>query len=285
MRTRRGSEIWVDESTIVNRFSVGDIVRPLAVHGGFLTGIVTCIDPKINKVMVSWGAQSDTQHDPEEIVVDAVQTLATKQLMNSEVRVASRRGVASESNVIEEAKPVESSMRSRRAAVALAADSVQTRFLSADMERTLNEQVGYEMYSAYLYFAVGSWFEAKGLKGFAKHMNKNGHEEIAHAMKVLDYLNSSGSNVGLPVVQAPIIQFNTVQEATRAVLDHEMSVTQRWQVISEMAKHENNAATCKMAQEFMEEQVEEEDNAVTLHQRVQLADTGSGLLVIDHELD
>ena len=392
MITRRGSTLWAgSHGEMINQFHPGDIVRPVIAGCNYFTGIVQSVSPKLNKVIVSWAGGSNVQHDPDEILLDAAQTVAMKSMMTA--KVASRRGKVAATfhtgdakvarsdaektagaglsqeqinqkvySFLQKAKreihqrfpasdlkyangqlsgdiaghsvqlfyriirasngevaglpmlvvdrvahdlgmgtdfvtgikrfipdaTIASDMRSRRACFGGASlailDDHQTRFLSPDMEKALNEQVGYELYSAYLYFAVSAWFNARGLAGFAAWMNRQGQDEIGHSRKVLNYLVDSGSNVAMPPVQAPMVNFNSVLEATKAVLDHEISVTHRWQVIGEISKGESNAATCKLVQDFMTEQIEEEDQAVNLYQRVQMADTGSGVLILDMEL-
>jgi len=42
--------------------------------------------------------------------------------------------------------------------------------ISKTMEQDLNKQVNRELYSAYLYLAMSSYFESVNMKGFAKWM-------------------------------------------------------------------------------------------------------------------
>lgn len=172
------------------------------------------------------------------------------------------------------------------AQVKLDLDSRQTKFLSAKMNDMLNEQIAFEMFSAYVYYMISAWSQTKGLTGFEAHFKKQGDGEIGHAMKVYTHLIATGSKVDLPAVPSPtdIVKFSNMQEACRAVLDHEMIVTERWQHIGELSKSEPNLATQNLAAWFMEEQQEEEDLSLTLLNKVQLADSGSGLLIIDATL-
>jgi ferritin len=165
-------------------------------------------------------------------------------------------------------------------------DDVQTDLISPEMENLLNDQVAFEMYSAYVYFMVAAWCQSKGLNGFERWFKSQGDGEIGHAMKIYKYLVDTGSEVTLPAIPSPrpLATFKVMEEATRAVLDHEMKVTKRWMRIGELAKSEPSLATQELAQWFATEQVEEEDAAVTLHQKVQLADSGAGLLIIDADL-
>jgi ferritin len=229
-------------------------------------GVVKEVMPKLNKVMVLWGGGSLKQHDPDEIMLHPHQDSIVKSRMAS-----SRRSKKADFLGV----PVQNPPSSR----------VQTDFLSPEMEDLLNRQVGVEMYSAYIYFMYAAWFQSKGLVGFQAWMERQGDDEIEHAMKVYNYLVDTGSDVQLPAIDAPAMNPSaSVLEVTRAVLDHEMTVTQDWKRIGQLAKAEDNPATFQMVQEFISEQIEEEDGAVTLHQKVQLADSGSGLLMVDHEL-
>ena len=267
MKTRRGSSLWpstLSGATMVNQYKPGDIVTSSMVRESDFIGVVRAVDPKINKVWVAWGGGAVSQHDPDEIHFEPHQSELVRD------RMASRRDKTSSAKVADMVNPTES--------------SIQTDFLSPEMEDLLNLQVGYEFYSAYLYFLAAAWLQSKGLVGFQNWMEKQGHDEIGHGMKVYKYLVDTGSTLELPEIPAPLAGWYSVAEVTRAVLDHEMSVTRKWKTIGNLAKQEDNPATEQMAQWFMTEQVEEEDAAVTLHQKVQMAGDGSGILIIDNDL-
>lgn len=204
-------------------------------------------------------------------------------LLDMVKRAQENRSTASEAKA-EKAKGVPQVEDSApTSAVKLTLDSRQTRFLSPSMLDMLNEQIAFEMFSAYVYFMVAAWSQTKGLTGFQKHFETQGNGEIQHAMKVYKYIVDTGSTVNLPAIPSPteLVKYSNMQEACRAVLDHEMIVTARWQEIGERAKSEPNLATQALAEWFMTEQVEEEDMSLTLLNKVELADSGSGLLIID----
>lgn len=269
MKQRRGSSLWGETDGMASwiyRFEPGDLVVPIAMIQSDFLGVVKEVMPKLNKVMVLWGGGSLKQHDPDEIMLHPYQDSIVKSRMAS-----SRRSKKADFLGV----PVQNPPSSR----------VQTDFLSPEMEGLLNRQVGVEMYSAYIYFMYAAWFQSKGLVGFQAWMERQGDDEIEHAMKVYKYLVDTGSDVELPAIDAPTMNpLASVLEVTRAVLDHEMTVTQDWKRIGQLAKSEDNPATFQMVQEFIKEQIEEEDGAVTLHQKVQLADSGSGILMVDNDL-
>jgi len=271
MRTRRGTDFWPGElGNMVHLYKAGDVVMS-TIAGDLMVGIVKDVQPKLNKIMVAWSGGALNQHDPDEIMLHPYVDDTVRERLD--MADGTRNAMASR--------------RGKFAAVDLNTDDFQTDFLSPEMEAMLNDQVAYEMYSAYLYYMVAAWSDSKGLVGFSAWFERQGDDEIQHAMKIFKYLVDSGSEVTLPAIPSPvgeIGELETMEDATRAVLDHEMSVTKRWQAIGELAKDEPNLATQELAQWFMTEQVEEEDGAVTLHQKVQLADSGAGLLIIDSDL-
>ena len=63
------------------------------------------------------------------------------------------------------------------------------------METALSRQVNRELYSAYLYLVMSSYFETVSLKGFAKWMRLQAKEEQMHAMKIYDYIVARGGRL------------------------------------------------------------------------------------------
>ncbi|MHC4565519.1 MAG: ferritin, partial [Planctomycetota bacterium] len=61
--------------------------------------------------------------------------------------------------------------------------------ISKKMEDALNEQVNAELFSAYLYLSMESWFKSKNLNGFANWMRVQTQEEMTHVMKIYDFID------------------------------------------------------------------------------------------------
>ena len=62
--------------------------------------------------------------------------------------------------------------------------------ISKNMEKALNEQINAEMYSAYLYLSMESYFRSLDLSGFANWMRIQVQEEMVHAMKIYDFVDA-----------------------------------------------------------------------------------------------
>lgn len=276
MITRRGSLLnGTISGDAILMYKPGDVVKPVTVMDQFFTGVVRAVDTKTNKITVAWGGGPESQHDSDEIM-----PMPFFGPSHKDGKIASRRMRSNMNDLLVDIPEIDEETQQNPP------ESIeQTDFIADDMEALLNRQVGSEFYSAYLYYMIAAVFQSKGLVGFQNWMEKQGDGEIGHAMKVYNYLVDTGSALELPAVPSPKIDpAMEVVEITRAILDHEMRVTEDWKRIGQLSKQQDNPATCKLVQEFMVEQVEEEDSALTLHQKVQLADTGSGILLIDNDL-
>jgi ferritin len=160
----------------------------------------------------------------------------------------------------------------------------QTEFISQKLISMLGLQVGNEVFAAYSYYGVAAWFQNVGLDGFAKYHEAQGADEINHAKKIYKHLIDAGAPLALPKIDAPLATYDSVEQACAAIVEHEKSVTASWRAIGEQALKDKDMATLDLANWFVKEQTEEETKAITLWQRVRIAQGGSGLLTIDADL-
>ena len=157
--------------------------------------------------------------------------------------------------------------------------------LSQPMQRAINEQIGHEFYSAYLYLAMAAHFEAQNLKGLSAWMRRQFGEEQIHAFKFFDYLNSRGAQVELPAIPQPKGAWKSHLSVFEAVLAHERSVTAKIHQLYELAQADKDYATQAMLQWFITEQVEEEKSAIEVIEQLKLIDArGTAVLMLDHRL-
>ena len=156
-------------------------------------------------------------------------------------------------------------------------------FISAAVQDAINDQIHHEIYSAYLYLAMSAHFEAQSFPGFAAWMRKQYAEEMEHALKLFDYVNERGGRVVLQAIEQPQVEWGTPLEIFQEVLSHEQKVTALIHKLYEVALAEKDYATQVMLHWFIEEQVEEEDNAGGMVDRLSMvADQKTGMLQLDH---
>lgn len=157
--------------------------------------------------------------------------------------------------------------------------------ISNKIQDALNEQINAELWSAYLYLSMGMHFEAEGHKGLANWFKVQFKEEQAHAEIFMNYLNSRDGRVVLKAIDAVETKWDSPLAAFEATLAHEQKVTAMINNLYTLAMDEHDYATRGQLDWFVSEQVEEEETARELIDRLKLiGDNGFGLYSLDQEL-
>ena len=97
--------------------------------------------------------------------------------------------------------------------------------LNERMTEALNTQLNKEIYSAYLYLSMSAYSSFIGLKGFANWFMVQYQEEMVHAMKIYNYVDSQGGQVKLMAVEQPATEFESALEMFEKTLEHEKFIT------------------------------------------------------------
>jgi ferritin len=153
------------------------------------------------------------------------------------------------------------------------------------MEAALNKQLNAEYYSAYLYLSMSAYCSDIDLPGFAHWMRLQFEEEMIHALKFYDFIDTRDGRVKLTEIKAPPVEWDSPLAVFEETFKHEQSVSQMINDLVDLSTEENDHATYNFLQWFVEEQVEEEDAADNILKRIKLVEgSGTGLLIIDQEL-
>jgi len=148
-----------------------------------------------------------------------------------------------------------------------------------------NKQLNAELYSSYLYLSMAACFESKNLSGFATWLKMQAEEERTHAMMFFEHINQRGGKVELTAIDQPPAEWNTALKAFEDVLAHEKKVTAMINDLMDMAKSNNDHASQTFLNWFVSEQVEEEDNADDILQKLSMVgDSANGLMMLDQAL-
>jgi len=157
--------------------------------------------------------------------------------------------------------------------------------LSKGMNKNLNEQVKWELYSGYLYLGMSAYFQETGLPGFATWMRVQAQEELSHAVIFYNFILGRGGNIKLAAIDAPPAGYKSGLEVFEKTLEHERSVTARINKLVGQARKEEDYATDIFLQWFVSEQVEEEESVTEVLNKLKLVkNDGRGLLMLDKEL-
>jgi ferritin len=157
--------------------------------------------------------------------------------------------------------------------------------LSKKMAEKINEQVGNEMYSAYLYLAMSLKASEDGWKGFATWFMAQYHEEMHHAMKFIEYLQDQGAQVKLSPLKDPGRDFAGPKDMFEKTYKHEQFITKCIHELAELALAEKDHASYALLQWYVNEQVEEEKNDTEiLDQLSKVGDNVGALFMLDAHL-
>jgi len=150
------------------------------------------------------------------------------------------------------------------------------------MEKALNAQINAEFWSAYLYLSMSVHFSAKGMKGVANWFAVQFKEEQDHAQIFVDYVLARGGRVTLaPIAEVPC-EWESPLAAFEATLVHEKKVTAMIDALCRQAEADKDFATANKLVWFVDEQVEEEQNAQDIIDSLKMVDDSKmGLYMID----
>ena len=156
--------------------------------------------------------------------------------------------------------------------------------LSKKLQEAINAQVNAEMWSAYLYLSMSLDASNKGYKGVANWFAVQFKEEQDHAQIFINYMLSRGCEVKLAPIAEVRTSWDSILDAYKDTLAHEKKVTAMIHNLCEVAEQEKDIATSNMLMWFVDEQVEEEQNAQEIIDSLKMVeDNKLGLFMLDKE--
>jgi ferritin len=140
--------------------------------------------------------------------------------------------------------------------------------LKPKIQDALNEHLNEELFSAYLYMSMASYFEAKNLSGMAQWMKTQVQEELTHGVKFFDFVHDRGGQAILAEIAAPKSNWdsriNKLVDLAIAESDHALNTFLQW---------------------FVNEQVEEEATVEAIVDKLRMVgDNGVAMFMLDAEL-
>jgi len=157
--------------------------------------------------------------------------------------------------------------------------------LSKKMEKAYNDQINAELFSAYLYLSMSSYFDDLKLTGFAHWMSLQAQEETGHALKFIAYVQARGGRVVLEQIEKPAHEWESPLAAFKAALEHEEYVTSRINNLVKQANELSDYASGQFLLWFVEEQVDEEENTGAICDKLEMVGNNpQGLFFMDKEL-
>lgn len=157
--------------------------------------------------------------------------------------------------------------------------------LKKNLQNAINDQINKELYASYLYLSMSAYCERNDLSGLATWLRVQSQEEHGHAMKLFDFLLEADGAVVLKAVAAPPAEFASILAVFEQAYEHECKVTASIHALYDLALKEKAYAAQNLLRWFIDEQVEEEQNARKIVAKLALIKTdGGALLAFDREL-
>ncbi len=157
--------------------------------------------------------------------------------------------------------------------------------LSEKMQSVLNKQIRIEAESSQIYLAMASWAEQKGLEGTSQFMYAQSDEERMHMLKLFKYVNERGGHAKVTELNAPSLEFGSIKEMFETLFKHEVFVSQSINELVHIALEEKDYSTNNFLQWYVAEQIEEEAQARTILDKINLiGDDKGGLYLFDNDI-
>ncbi len=157
--------------------------------------------------------------------------------------------------------------------------------LSKNIEAVLNKQIRIEAESSQVYLSMAGWAEIQGLEGVAQFMYKQSDEERLHMLKLIKYVNERGGHAIITDLKAPKNKFGTFKQMFEELYKHELFVSESINELVHVAFDEKDYATHNFLQWYVAEQIEEEAQAKTILDKINLiGDDKGGLYLFDRDI-
>ena len=157
--------------------------------------------------------------------------------------------------------------------------------LNKKIEDAINAQINAEMWSAYLYLSMSAWCAKTGRPGMANWFEIQFREEQDHARIFFNDVLQRGGEVKLQPIEAVPQEWESPLDVFESTLAHEQKVTALINNLFALTTAENDYASQSMLKWFIDEQVEEEENAQNMIDNLRMiGDNGYGLFMLDKEL-
>jgi ferritin len=157
--------------------------------------------------------------------------------------------------------------------------------LDSKMETALNQQVNAELWSAYLYLSMSCDMDNKGYEGMSSWFALQAKEEFEHATRFMKFIGEMDGTIKLMPIEEVRQTWSTPTDAFADTLMHEKLITKKIHDLMDLAIELKDYAAQNMLKWFIDEQVEEEDAArKILNKLKKIENVPSALCAFDSQL-
>ena len=150
-----------------------------------------------------------------------------------------------------------------------------------ELQRQLNQELG----AAHAYLALAAWCDDHNLNGFARWFSKQAAEERGHAEKFIRHLLDRQTMPRLSALPEPKSDFRDLLEVAKHALTMEQGNTAGINACYEAATRDADYPAQVLLHWFITEQVEEENWATEMAERVEHANCAGGIGDLDRHIE
>ena len=149
----------------------------------------------------------------------------------------------------------------------------------------LNEQMNFELESAYIYATMSAYLDELNMKGMTHFIDEQVKEEMEHAERIKNFLQETGYGIKYRPLDPGNGEFESILDVFKKALAHEKVVTGRIHDLVKEARDEGEQRVLNLLTWFVDEQIEEEDTFGVLVERLErINGQWNGLYILDKEL-
>lgn len=157
--------------------------------------------------------------------------------------------------------------------------------ISKKMQDVINIQIKNEFDNAFLYLSFSAWFKENDLPGFGQWNFVQFQEEQTHAIKFFNYIIERQGEVKISQIDKPASTWKGPLEIYQLILDREEETTRAIYSLYKTAQDENDYTSLGFLKWYLDEQIEEENNATEILNKLKMiGDSRAGLSILDAEL-
>ena len=118
-----------------------------------------------------------------------------------------------------------------------------------------NKQINHEFYSAYLYFAMSTYFDEIAMQGFCDYMKHKASEKLNNAQKIYDYIILRDEKLTLLKIDEPSIDWINATDLFSSALSCEELTLTKLNELYKISKEVEDVAAIEYISGLISEQV------------------------------
>lgn len=125
--------------------------------------------------------------------------------------------------------------------------------MNTKLIQEFNKQINLEFYSAYLYFAMSTYFDEIAMMGFCSFMKHKASYKLSIAQKIYDYLILRDEKLTFMKIEEPNIDWINVSDVFSSALSHEEFMLSQVLDLYKIAREADDIAALEFINEILSE--------------------------------